>query len=61
MVAINSIPQQEVAKGNGHIELARAKPTTSFYFVAKKPSPVTPSGASTIFIFELIFILDFRF
>jgi hypothetical protein len=29
MVAMNSIPQQEVAKGNGQSELARAIPTTS--------------------------------
>jgi hypothetical protein len=34
-----------VAKGNGQSELARAKPTTSFSFVAK-PSPTTPSGAA---------------
>jgi hypothetical protein len=35
MVAMNSIPQQDVAKGNGQSELARAIPTTSFSFVAK--------------------------
>jgi hypothetical protein len=35
MVAMNSIPQQEVAKGNGQSELARAIPTTSFRVVAK--------------------------
>jgi hypothetical protein len=34
MVAMNSIPQQEVAKGNGQSE-SRAIPTTSFSFVAK--------------------------
>jgi hypothetical protein len=48
MVAMNSIPQQEVAKGNGQSELARAIPTTSFRVVAKNPSPTTPSGGSTI-------------
>jgi hypothetical protein len=51
-VAINSIPQQEVAKGKGQSELARAKPTTSLSFVAKKPSPTTPSGGATIVVFE---------
>jgi hypothetical protein len=60
MVAINSIPQHDVAKGNGQSELARAIPTTSFSFVAKKPSPETPSGGVTIFIFEsLILNLEF--
>jgi hypothetical protein len=62
MVAINSIPQQEVAKGKGQSELALARPTTSFSFVAKKPSPTTPSGASTIFVLDsVIFIKDFRY
>jgi hypothetical protein len=28
MVAMNSIPQQDVANGNGHSELALARPTT---------------------------------
>jgi hypothetical protein len=45
MVAMNSIPQ-EVAKGNGQSELARAIPTTSELW--KNPSPTTPSGGSTI-------------
>jgi hypothetical protein len=60
---MNSIPQQEVAKGNGQSELARANPTTSFSDVAKKPSPETPSGGATIFMFEsLIFIvLNYEF
>ena len=39
-----------VAKGKGHMELARASPITLFKLVAKKPSPCRPSGASTIFI-----------
>jgi hypothetical protein len=56
MVAMNSIPQQEVAKGNGQSELARAIPTTSFRVVAKNPSP-TPSGGSTIFMLELSFYI----
>jgi hypothetical protein len=49
---MNSIPQQEVANGNGHNELALAIPTTSFSFVAKKPSPTTPSGGATILTFD---------
>jgi hypothetical protein len=60
MVAMNSIPQQEVAKGNGQSELARAIPTTSFRVVAKNPSPTTPSGGSTIFMFELLIVLCFE-
>jgi hypothetical protein len=36
---MNSIPQQEVAKGKGQIEFFLAKPTTSLSFIAKKPSP----------------------
>jgi hypothetical protein len=47
MVAINSIPHQVVANGNGHIECLRARPTTLLSCVVKKPSPVTPGGAST--------------
>jgi hypothetical protein len=46
MVAMNSIPQQEVA--NGQSELARAIPTTSFR-VVKNPSPTTPSGAQLFY------------
>jgi hypothetical protein len=60
MVAMNSIPQQEVAKGNGQSELARAIPTTSFRVVAKNPSPTTPSGGSTILClnYSLFYILN---
>lgn len=47
MVAINSIPQQDVAKGSGHNELERAKPITLSMEVAKKPDPSMPGGAST--------------
>jgi hypothetical protein len=50
------MPQHEVAKGKGHNEFALANPTTSFSFVAKKPSPTTPSGGATIFVFVLITI-----
>ena len=47
MVAMNSIPQQEVAKGSGQIEFLRASPITLSSVVAKKPSPIDPSGIST--------------
>jgi hypothetical protein len=57
---MNSIPQQDVAKGNGQSELARAIPTTSFRVVAKNPSPTTPSGGSTILIPELLIFLYFE-
>jgi hypothetical protein len=50
MVAMNSIPQQEVAKGKGHMEFFLANPTTSLNFEAKKPSPWCPSGISAILI-----------
>jgi len=36
MVAINSIPQQEVANGKGHNEWERARPITLSKEVAKK-------------------------
>jgi hypothetical protein len=48
MVAMNSMPQQEVAKGSGQIEFLRANPTTSLNFVVKNPSPEYPCGASTV-------------
>jgi hypothetical protein len=47
MVAMNSIPQQEVAKGKGQIEFLRANPTTLSSEVAKKPGAAYPSGGST--------------
>jgi hypothetical protein len=50
-----------VAKGNGQSELARAIPTTSFNFVAKKPSPTTPSGGATIFVFVSLIAILFLF
>src|SRR5690606_32900610 len=46
IVAINSIPQQEVAKGSGQSELARANPMALSKVVAKNPAPSTPGGAS---------------
>jgi hypothetical protein len=53
MVAMNSIPQQEVANGKGQIEFLRASPTTFSKEVAINPSPIIASGASTIFNFVL--------
>jgi hypothetical protein len=58
MVAINSIPQQEVAKGRGHREFFRASPTTFSSEVAKNPAPSTPSGASAIFISVMLSVLE---
>jgi hypothetical protein len=54
MVAINSIPQQEVANGKGQRELALAIPITFSNEVAKKPDPSTPAGASTKLISLII-------
>ena len=48
MVAMNSIPQQDVANGKGHNECERARPTTLSREVAKKPDPSIPGGAFTI-------------
>src|SRR5690606_17465104 len=46
IVAINSIPQQDVANGKGHKEFARASPMALSNVVAKNPAPSTPGGAS---------------
>jgi hypothetical protein len=48
MVAMNSMPQHEVANGRGHMEFFLAIPTTFSREVAKKPSPVCPSGSWTL-------------
>jgi hypothetical protein len=47
MVAINSIPQQDVAKGNGQIEFFLASPTALSKDVANNPGEEYPSGGST--------------
>jgi hypothetical protein len=39
MVAMNSIPQHDVANGSGQMEFLRASPTTLSREVVKKPSP----------------------
>jgi hypothetical protein len=44
MVAMNSIPQQEVANGKGQIEFLRASPTAFSSDVAKNPGPSIPAG-----------------
>jgi hypothetical protein len=59
MVAMNSIPQQEVAKGNGQSELAR--PYLQHHLeLCEKSLPTTPSGGSTIFMLELLIVLYFE-
>jgi hypothetical protein len=57
MVAMNSIPQQEVAKGNKS-ELARAIPTTSFRVVAK--ILLQQHLLAAIFMLELLIVLYFE-
>jgi hypothetical protein len=54
MVAMNSIPQHEVAKGKGHNEFARASPTALSNDVAKNPAPSKPSGLWLGSMFTLI-------
>jgi hypothetical protein len=39
MVAMNSMPQQLVAKGKGQMLFLRARPTASSMLVAMKPVP----------------------
>jgi hypothetical protein len=51
MVAINSMPQHDVANGNGHNEFALANPITLSSVVAKKPGWAYPSGGSAILYF----------
>src|SRR5690606_16365112 len=46
IVAINSMPQHDVANGKGHREFALAKPMALSNVVAKKPDPSTPGGAA---------------
>jgi hypothetical protein len=61
---MNSIPQHEVAKGNGHNENFLAIPITLLSLVAKKPSPSKPSGAGALVIivgFLSDIVVDFRF
>src|SRR6185436_1700890 len=53
IVDMNSIPQQDVANGNGHNEFFLARPTTLLNEVAKKPGPSNPSGAFSIFVFGI--------
>ena len=48
MVAMNSIPQHEVANGRGQSEFFLAMPTTESKAVAKKPGPSMPAGAGKL-------------
>jgi hypothetical protein len=48
MVAMNSMPQHEVANGRGQIELLRARPITLSKVVANTPGAEYPSGGSTL-------------
>jgi hypothetical protein len=54
MVAMNSIPQHDVAKGKGQIEFFRANPTTFSRLVAKNPAPSIPGGFAEILILPVI-------
>jgi hypothetical protein len=54
----HELNQQEVAKGNGQSEFARAIPTTSFRGVAKNPSPTTPSGGLYSLNYSSFYILN---
>jgi hypothetical protein len=56
---MNSKPQHDVAKGKGQSDLLRARPTTLSRLVLKNPSPVNPSGASTILIPQLLVSFSF--
>jgi hypothetical protein len=59
MVAMNSIPQQEVAKGNGQSEFGEPYLQHHLELWQKNP-PTTPSGGSTIFMLELLIVLYFE-
>jgi hypothetical protein len=49
MVAMNSIPQQEVAKGMAKVNLH--EPYLQHHLgCGENPSPTTPSGGSTIYV-----------
>jgi hypothetical protein len=54
MVAMNSIPQHEVANGKGQSEFALANPTALSNDVAKNPAPSKPSGLWLGSMFTLI-------
>jgi hypothetical protein len=57
---MNSMPQHDVANGNGQIECFLAIPIALSKEVAKNPGPSTPSGACTTFtIYKLILNSEF--
>src|ERR1700749_2988667 len=55
MVAMNSMPQQDVAKGKGQMEFFRASPTAFSNEVAKNPGPSIPAGECAISSFVRLF------
>jgi hypothetical protein len=55
MVAMNSIPQHEVANGNGQMELLLASPITLSKVVAKNPGAEYPSGELTLLYVGVLF------
>jgi hypothetical protein len=56
---MNSIPQQEVANGSGHSELARASPMVLSIVVAKNPGPSYPGGIAACF--TIFYFLESRY
>src|SRR5690606_26363598 len=58
MVAMNSMPQQEVANGKGQMEFLRASPTTFSRLVAKKPAPSIPGGFSARLTLARVSLID---
>jgi hypothetical protein len=59
MVAINSIPQQDVAKGNGQSELAQTHTYNVIQFVAKNLLQ-QPSGSTILYLNYSFFFCVFE-
>jgi len=51
---MNSIPQHDVANGNGQIEFFLASPMTLSNRVAKKPGAEYPTGGGTVLYSDFI-------
>ena len=58
MVAMNSMPQQEVAKGRGQMELLLARPDHLVQSSGEHPGAEYPSGGSTLLYIGL-FVSDY--
>jgi hypothetical protein len=58
MVAMNSIPQQEVARVMAKVNWR--EPYLQHHLELWRKSPTTPSGGSTIFMLELLIVLYFE-